>query len=357
MPGSTMPKPPPIRISDFKKAVTEYYYVDKTLMIKDFIDTSPEASLFTRPRHFGKTLNMDMLRVFFEKTAEDTSIYFKDKKIWNCGQRYRDYQGKYLVIFLTFKDVKFNSWREAFDKIKEVLRDEFDRHKSLLSDPELGEYHKLYCQKVMMKTATEVELTGALQILSQILDKHYHIAPVIIIDEYDTPVQQGYLYGAYDEIILFMRNLFSGGFKDNSHLSFGFMTGILRIAKESIFIGLNNLKINSIMENRYSGYFGFTKQEVQDMMDYYGQSEKYAEICEWYDGYRYGNTDIFNPWSVLNYIDEGCFPKAFWQSTGDKNIIARLSLRLTPKLRKICSSSCAVKRYPPMWRHLSSILR
>ena len=320
----TTPKPLPVGISDFKKAVTEYYYVDKTLLIKDFIDSRPQVSLFTRPRRFGKTLTMDMLRVFFEKTDEDTSIYFADKKIWSCGEKYRKHQGKYPVIFLTFKDVKFNTWEESLEKIKEVLKNEFDRHKVILTGSVLSEYDKLYYEKIMLKTATIVELTGALFNLSQMLHAYYQTAPIIIIDEYDTLIQQGYLSGYYEQTVLFMRNLFSAGFKDNPHLSFGFLTGILRVAKESIFSGMNNLKVNSIMENRYSEYFGFTKNEILDMMDYYGKSDKLEEICTWYDGYRFGNTDIFNPWSVLNYIDEDCFPKAFWQSTGDNSIIRQI---------------------------------
>ncbi len=324
MPLSTERKPLPIGISDFKKAVTQYYYVDKTMLIKDFIDTKPETSLFIRPRRFGKTLTMDMLRVFFEKTDEDTSIYFTDKKIWNCGKKYRDYQGKYPVIFLSFKDVKFKTWEESLEKIKSVLKNEFDRHQYLLNNPKLSDYSKSYYKKIMLNTASNVELTGALQILSKMLDEHFGIAPIIIIDEYDTPIQQGYLSGYYEEVIFFMRNLFSGAFKDNSHLSFGFMTGILRVAKESIFSGMNNLKINSIMENRYSEYFGFTHDEIKNMLSYYNKSEKYFELCDWYDGYRFGNMDIFNPWSVLNYIDEDCLPKAFWQSTGDNSIIRQI---------------------------------
>ena len=261
----TTPKPLPVGISDFKKAVTEYYYVDKTLLIKDFIDSRPQVSLFTRPRRFGKTLTMDMLRVFFEKTDEDTSIYFADKKIWSCGEKYRKHQGKYPVIFLTFKDVKFNTWEESLEKIKEVLKNEFDRHKVILTGSVLSEYDKLYYEKIMLKTATIVELTGALFNLSQMLHAYYQTAPIIIIDEYDTLIQQGYLSGYYEQTVLFMRNLFSAGFKDNPHLSFGFLTGILRVAKESIFSGMNNLKINSILDDRYSEYFGFTSDEVQEM--------------------------------------------------------------------------------------------
>jgi hypothetical protein len=316
--------PLPIGISDFKKAVSDYYYVDKTLLIKDFLDTIPQVSLFTRPRRFGKTLNMDMLRVFFEKTQEDTSVYFRDKKIWYCGEKYRNHQGKYPVIFLTFKDVKFQTWEDALEKIKSVLVCEFSRHKSILSDSHLSEYDVIYYQKIMNGTATEVELTDALSWLSRVLHECFQVSPIIIIDEYDTPIQQGYLSDYYEHIIFFMRNLFSGGLKDNPHLSYGFLTGILRVAKESIFSGMNNLRINSIMENRYSTYFGFSKEEIRSLLEDYNHLDKFEEICSWYDGYFFGKTDIFNPWSVLSYIDNECTPGTFWQSTGDNSIIRQI---------------------------------
>ena len=171
-----------------------------------------------------------------------------------------------------------------------------------------------------------------LQLLSLLLHKHYEKKCIIIIDEYDTPIQQGHSCNFYSEIINFMRNFFSGGLKDNSHLAFGFLIGILRVAKESIFSGMNNLKINSILDDRYSGYFGFTTEEVKDMLRYYGREEKFPEICEWYDGYRFGNTEIFNPWSVINYIADECFPKAFWQSTGNNEIIGEIITAATPEI-------------------------
>lgn len=316
--------PLPIGISDYRLASTEYYYIDKTMMIKDFLDERPKVSLFTRPRRFGKTLNMDMLRTFFEKTDEDTSVYFRDKKIWSCGQKYRDYQGKYPVIFLTFKDVKCETWEETYDKISQLISLELERHRELLSSTKLSEYDKKYIEQILDGKTDENDMQMSLLRLSQMLDKHYGIAPIIIIDEYDTPIQQGHMCGYYDKVILFMRNLFSGGLKDNRHLSYGFLTGILRVAKESIFSGLNNLKINSILDNKYSAYFGFTPEEVENMATYYGVPDKYSEICMWYDGYRFGKTEIFNPWSVINYFSNDCEPRAFWQSTGSNEIIGEI---------------------------------
>lgn len=316
--------PLPIGISDYRLASTEYYYIDKTMMIKDFLDERPMVSLFTRPRRFGKTLNMDMMRTFFEKTDEDTSVYFKDKKIWACGKKYRDYQGKYPVIFITFKDIKFNTWEETFDAMKDIFSKEAHRHSELQTSAACDGYDQKIFEKLLSGEVTEVELSGALLNLSRMLHKHHGTAPIIIIDEYDIPIQQGHMKNYYDKVILFMRNLFSGGLKDNKHLSYGFLTGILRVAKESIFSGLNNLTIHSVLDNRYSSYFGFTPAEIKEMAEYYGVSDKYSELCEWYDGYRFGKAEIFNPWSVINYFSNECEPRAFWQSTGSNDIIGEI---------------------------------
>lgn len=324
--------PLPIGISNFIETVEHYYYVDKTLMIRDILDARPKVSLFTRPRRFGKTLNMDMVRTFFEKTGKDTSVYFKDKNIWACGERYTSHQGQYPVIFMTFKDVKFSSWEDTLNEIKQVIKNEFSRHSELQTSDKLSSFEKDYYDGILTDRLPESNWTSALGMLSQCLNKHHGKAPIIIIDEYDTPIQQGHLRGFYDEIILFMRNFFSAGVKDNPNLSFGFLTGILRVAKESIFSGMNNLKVNSIMDDRYSEYFGFTKSEVRNMMAYYGRLEKFEEVCVWYDGYLFGNTEILNPWSVINYLDDGCYPKAFWLSTGSNDVISEIIQNATPEI-------------------------
>lgn len=315
-------KPLPIGISDYVRAQAEYYYVDKTMLIKEFIDRKPLVSLFTRPRRFGKTLNMDMLRVFFEISEEDTSLYFRDKEIWQAGEAYIKHQGKYPVIFLTFKDVKFDSWNATLDKIRGLLQDEFGRHSQLLASEKIEEYERDYFRAVLQGTAGNVELTAALENLSRMLHKHYGIAPIIIIDEYDTPIQEGYAKDFYEDIIGFMRNFFSGAFKDNRSLSYGFLTGILQIAQESIFSGLNNLTVNSVMDAEYDRFFGFTESEVDKMLSYYHVAGKKAELQEWYDGYLFGNTEIYNPWSVINYIAKGCRPQAYWANTGKNEILA-----------------------------------
>lgn len=324
----------PIGVSDFKLATTGYYYVDKTLMIRDFLDKKPMVSLFTRPRRFGKTLNMDMLRVFFEKTNEDTSVYFKDKQIWQCGDYYTKHQGQYPVIFLTLKDVKSMTWEETFQKIRRLISLEFIRHNELETSSVLTAYEKEQYHLLAGDSGDEVDCQMGLQLLSLLLHKHYGRECIIIIDEYDTPIQQGHTCNFYPEIVNFMRNFFSGGLKDNPHLAFGFLTGILRVAKESIFSGMNNLKTYSILDDGYSSYFGFTEKEVKDMLRYYGKDDKYNELSEWYDGYRFGNTEIFNPWSVINYISDNCFPKAFWQSTGSNEIIGEIIQTATPEITK-----------------------
>ena len=311
----------PIGISDYVRAQAEYYYVDKTLLIKEFLDQKPLVSLFTRPRRFGKTLNMDMLRVFFEISEEDTSKYFTDKAIWKCGEEYRKHQGKYPIIFLTFKDVKYDSWEATMDKICALLQNEFGRHQELLNSSKLAEYEKVYFSKVLNGEASLVDLAASLEKLSQMLAKHYGKAPIIIIDEYDTPIQEGYSKDFYDEIIGFMRNFFSGAFKDNRNITYGFLTGILRIAQESIFNGLNNLTVNSVMDDEYDEFFGFTYPEVRTMLEYYGVADKETELKDWYDGYLFGSTEIYNPWSVINYISKGCIPQAYWVNTGKNEVL------------------------------------
>lgn len=316
--------PLPIGISDYRLASSEYYYVDKTMMIKEFLDERPRVSLFTRPSRFGKTLNMDMLRTFFEKTRDDTSVYFRDKKIWACGEKYRSFQGKYPVISLTFKDAKRDTWPETYAHLSRILRGEFERHSGLLDSDRCGKYEKACYGRILQGEADSTDLMFSLQTLSQMLDQHYGIPPIIFIDGYDTPIQQGYRMGFYGEVILFLRNLLSAGLRDNRHLSYGFLTGILCAAEEGTLSELNNWKINSLLDNKYSEYFGFTPDEVKEMAGYYGAGDKYDEICAWYRGYRFGNSEIFNPWSVVNYLGNECQPGVFWPSAGNNEIVGEI---------------------------------
>ena len=312
--------------------VKNSYYVDKTLLIRDLIDDHASVTLFTRPRRFGKTLAMDMLKTFFEKTEKDTSIYFQDKKIWNCGEKYRSLQGAYPVISITFKDVKFNNWTDSLEAIRIVIRDEYMRHAEIFSSNKLDFVEQDYLTRMQTGTLNEVEYTRALLNLSRMLEKHHQSKVVILIDEYDTPIQQGHSRGFYNEVITFMRNFMSGGLKDNPSLSFGVLTGILRVSKENLFSGLNNPVVNSVLDEKYCEYFGFTTDEVIAMADYYGHHEKLEELREWYDGYRFGNTKIYNPWSVTNYFHNNCQPKPFWTNTSDNEIIREIMTSLTPEI-------------------------
>lgn len=291
------------------------------------------VSLFTRPRHFGKTLNMDMLRVFFEKTPEDTSIYFKDKYIWQCGDYYTKHQGQYPVIFLSFKDVKCSSWQETFQKISKLISLEFMRHNELESSSVLSSYEKEQYHRFASENINEVDCQWGfnfyLYYFTNIMIKSVSLLLMNMIRPFNRII-----FVIFIMKLLILCAIFSGGLKDNPHLAFGFLTGILRVAKESIFSGMNNLKTNSILDNNYSSYFGFTNEEVRDMLAYYDYEDKYQEICEWYDGYRFGNSEIFNPWSVINYISDQCFPKAFWQSTGSNDIIGEIIGTATPEINE-----------------------
>ncbi len=317
--------PFPIGISDYKTAVSQYYYVDKTLLIKEVIDYATAVTLFIRPRRFGKTLNMDMLRVFFEKTDEDNAVYFENTNIWECGERYREEQGRYPVVYFSFKDVKYDTWEETRDNLQDTICQEFRRHEYILSGDELGGGDAEYFRQVLNKELSDSLWAGTLKRLSQILYHYHKAAPVILIDEYDTPIQQGHVKGYYNKVIGFMRNFMSGGLKDNPCVSRAFMTGILRVAKESIFSGLNNLSVNSVLDQRYSQYFGFTAGEVEQLLRDCGQFRRMKEVKEWYNGYLFGGTEIYNPWSVLNYADNDCFPQTYWQSTGSNEILGDIT--------------------------------
>ncbi len=316
--------PLPIGISNFETAVSDYYYVDKTLLIKDIIDFKPQVSLFLRPRRFGKTLNMDMLKTFFERSSISRADLFYGTDIWKVGSRYKSEQGKYPVIFLTFKDIKYDNWDDTLINLKNAIRQEYKRHAELLSGDKLSEVDISFFKNVIDDSLENALWPTTLGRLSEMLHIEYAIPAMIFIDEYDTPIQQGHTSGFYNEVIGFMRNFLSGGLKDNIHLAYAFLTGILRVAKESIFSGLNNLNTNSVLEKRYSQYFGFTEAEVKKLLRDYGFGKHFDEVREWYDGYRFGNTEIYNPWSVLNYVDSECEAKAYWQSTGSNEIIGEL---------------------------------
>ena len=316
--------PLPVGTTNYKKICEDSYYVDKTLLIKEILDEKVNVALFTRPRRFGKTLNMDMLRTFFEKTAEDTGRYFQDKKIWQQGEKYTSHQGQYPVIFLSLKDIKARKWQYAFDALKYIISVEYMRHSELKRSSELEEADIELYNRIVKHQASYMEYVFSLQALSRMLHQHHKQAPVIIIDEYDTPIQEGFVNGYYDDAVEFIRSFFSAALKDNPHARQIVMTGILRIAKESIFSGLNNIRVFSVLDKKFSEFFGFTTSEVQQMAAYYEQTDKLPELKAWYDGYKFGDTEIFNPWSVINYFSNNCQAMPYWVQTSANTIIQEI---------------------------------
>lgn len=316
--------PLPIGSTNYRQISESSYYVDKTLLVKDILDEGSKILLFTRPRRFGKTLNMDMLRTFFEKTAEDSSRYFTDKKIWVQGKQYIMHQGEYPVIFLSLKDIKSSNWKTAFVLLKKVIRTEYARHQELEDSAELSKADRRLYDNIVNAVASDEDYIFSLQDLSRMLHLHYQKPPIIIIDEYDTPIQEGYINGYYSDAVEFIRNFFSSAFKDNEHMSLSILTGILRIAKESIFSGLNNVRVFSVLDRKFSDYFGFTADEVRTMAEYYGAVDKLAELKSWYDGYKFGSTEIYNPWSVLNYLANDCLAMPFWVQTSGNAVIREI---------------------------------
>ena len=302
-------RPLPIGISEFKEIIDgNCYYSDKTLFIKNLLDTAAKAILFARPRRFGKTLNMTMLRTFFEKPldGQDTSHYFKDLEIWKQGEKYTKEQGKRPVIYITLKDIKPQTYKEALSKISMTVFDELDRHGEVFESGKLTALQKIKAQELVGNIKNTNVLSESLKTLSYLLHRHYGINPLILIDEYDVPIQAGFEHGFYNEITVFMRNFLSAAFKDNTNLYKGVLTGVTRVSKESIFSGLNNLKVNTIFDNEFSDCFGMTKKEVSDMLDFYDIPDKKEEAAHWYDGYQFGNTEIYNPWSMIQYVDSDC---------------------------------------------------
>lgn len=319
----------PVGKTNYKSICQNNYYVDKTLFIKDIINEAKftEVMLFTRPRRFGKTLNMNMLQTFFEKTDEDTSIYFTDKKIWQAGEAYTKMQGQYPVIFLTLKDIKSFDWNISLGLLKEIIRNEYSRHQELENSQEISQADLVLYHKIINDTATDLSYFFSLQSLSRMLYDHHKKAPIIIIDEYDTPIQQGFLHGYYEQAVEFIRNFFSAALKDNPHMSFAVLTGILRVAKESIFSGLNNLSTYSVLDDSFSEYFGFTAEEVTALANYYNAEDKVPEIKKWYDGYKFGSHEIYNPWSVANYFNRDFTARPYWTETSENGVVHKLLQR------------------------------
>jgi len=309
-----------------------HYYVDKTLFIRDILDKQAKVTLCTRPRRFGKTLNQTMLKCFFEDTArvggKDTRSLFRGLNIEEAGERYLEHQGKYPVIYLSFKEGKRDTFERSYNMLRDEIADEFKRHR-YISEKIVDVKKRGLFEKLADGDGTFDEYSTALKFLSECLEDYHGKKAVILIDEYDVPLENSWACGFYNEMINFIRPLMSSAFKDNPHLQFAVITGCLRISRESIFTGLNNLKIISVLNKEYSEYFGFTQNEMDAMLAYYGQESKTQVIKDWYDGYLFGDTEVYNPWSSVNSVsdlrcDTKYIPRPYWVNTSSNSIVCNL---------------------------------
>ena len=323
----------PIGNSDWAHVVANDWHADKTQLISGLLDKDATVALFTRPRRFGKTFALNMLQTFFEKTEKSNVHLFKGTKVWR-NPEHRAEQGKYPVIFITLKDAKGSDWAETREMIADAVRDEYDRHRDVfLSAGCLAtarKFHHQLCEEVVIPR----NLQRALGILAAALHVHYGEKPVILIDEYDSPINYAATHGFGEECLQFFRNFLSGAMKDGKHCRLGVMSGILRVAKEGVLSGLNNPKVYSVFDEAFSDCFGFTEDEVRGMLATFGHPEKFAEAKDWYDGYLFGGREIYNPWSLLNYVDDGFKPQPYWTSTSSNDLVTDAISRMTPRCRE-----------------------
>ena len=314
----------PIGISDYKELIEEdYYYVDKTDFIRQIIEEGSKITLLPRPRRFGKTLNLSTLRYFFEKT--EGNVYrplFEGKSIeqWKDFDRY---QGKYPVILVTLKDCKGDTFEATLSQIKIQMQQEFDRHRYLLDD-DLSELDRQWFSQILMLQADEVMIQNSLLFLSGLLATHWGTPPLVLLDEYDTPIHVAFDKGYYDRMIGFMRNFMSLVFKDNTDIFRGVITGILRVSKESIFSGLNNIAVFSLLDRPVCTAFGFTQEETNTLLTDYSLGDEKDSVKQWYDGYLFGGLTVYNPWSVLNYIMYDGVLAPYWVNTGSDVLLRHL---------------------------------
>ena len=329
-------KPIPIGIEFYKEMIAKgYYYIDKTLLIHDLLEQKNKVTLFTRPRRFGKTLAQSMLKTFFEKemlpdgTASDNSVYFQGKKIMAAGEEYTKHMGQYPVIFLSLKSAKQPAYEMAFEKLQKELAKEYKRHSYVLDGEMLFQSEKKDFLAIMERTAPVSEYSTSLQFLSECLERYHRQKVIILLDEYDVPLENAYFAGFYDKMVSFIRSLFESALKTNESLEFAVVTGCLRINRESIFTGLNNLDVVSVLNEEYAEYFGFTQSEVDAFLESYRITQKRDEVKNWYDGYLFGNTEVYNPWSVINYVKDIVrkntkYPKPYWSNTSSNSIVREL---------------------------------
>ena len=317
----------PIGIDDYKEIITEdCYYVDKTLLIQEIFSKKDKVTLICRPRRFGKTLNLSMLKYFFENTEKSNANLFVDKEVWE-HEELRTKQGQYPVIFLSFKDVKNKTFEEAYNRIKRIIIQEFKYHANVLL-PKLNQYDHADYEYILNGTANISQYEESLLFLSKLLCEHYGKRVMIFIDEYDAPIHSAYKNNYYDDCVGFIKGLLSSALKSNSNLERGMLTGILRTAKEGIFSGLNNLTVCTILSDEFSDKFGFTQEEVQALVQEQNVPVSIDDIKYWYNGYRAGeSTLIYNPWSIINCLSKNGNLMAYWANTSDNDLIKDLIVR------------------------------
>lgn len=317
----------PIGIESFTEIRrNDYYYIDKTNMIFDLLNNLGKVNLFTRPRRFGKSLNMDMLKCFFEAGQDKT--LFGGLKIMSETDLCNEYMGQYPVISVSLKGVSGLNFEESKARLSNIIKFEFNRHKYMLDSNKLDDYEKEEYRKYLRGTTDSAELSSSIWLLSRWLKSYYTKSAIILIDEYDVPLDKAHENGYYNEMVNLISNMLNQALKTNDCLNFAVLTGCLRISKESIFTGLNNLRIFSILNVQFDEYFGFTDNEVVQMLEFYGLSEHYATFKEWYDGYRFGKTDVYCPWDVINYccdllVDSEAEPADYWSNTSSNSIVKK----------------------------------
>ena len=319
----------PIGRDGFVPAVQESVVVDKTMLIADVLDSGYTVTLFCRPRRFGKTLNMTMMRAFFELPPEtDSNVcnlapLFEGTEVWEAdGGRYREYQGAYPVVHISFNTVKKQAWEASYGAIKGIIAAEYARHAYLESSSALLEPDTALFRRIVAGTATDAEWAASLESLCRMLRAHHNKSVVLLVDEYDAPVMAGYTNGYYDEAVDFFKGWLTGALKDGgAALGFACLTGVQRISKESIFSDLNNITVNTTLSSEFDERYGFTDAEVAALAAYLGHADCMAEAREWYDGYRFGKTDVYNPWSVLNYLKQDCAPGVYWLNTSSNSVV------------------------------------
>ena len=328
----------PIGIENFSKLQTEcFYYVDKTMFIKDFLDNRAEVNLFTRPGKFGKTLNMSMLKTFFEIDSDKKC--FKDKKIAREVLFCQKYMGKFPVIFISLKRVSAEDYEKAYDMAIQIINCEARRFQYLLDSEKLTEYDKETFRTLLVPEMEESVLRSSLRILTELLEKHHSQKVILLIDEYDAPLLKAFELGYYNTMTLLIRSMFEYVLKTNDSLKFAVLTGSMPISKESIFAKINNLKVLSITDMQFNEYFGFTDREVKSMLEYYGLSNHYDEIKTWYGGYRFGNAQVYCPWDIINYCEElrrnpQAKPQIYWFNTCGNKAMKRFIQQLDKSIVK-----------------------